>query len=86
MALIRNIVSGVFWIVGLLVAVPAVCKIQPIVQELISGWQAEGASSWSTDLANLVDDSGNAALWLTLSGVCIGIALLMRTLNVKVNR
>ena len=78
MALIRSIVSGVFWIIALLVAIPAICKLQPVVQELTSDWQAQGASSWSTDLANLVDRSGNAAMWLVLSGICIGIALLMQ--------
>lgn len=83
MALIRNLLSAVFWIAALLVAVPPICKLQPLVQDLISVWQAEGGSSWSTDLANLVDRSGNAAMWLVLSGVCIGIACLLRMRNVK---
>lgn len=83
MTLFRSIVSGVFWIVAVLVAVPAICNLQRMVQELTSDWQAQGASSWSTDLANLVDRSGNAAMWLVLSGIFIGNALLMLMLNVK---
>lgn len=86
MALFRNIVSGVFWMLALLVAVPPVCKLEQQVRELISAWQADGYSAWSTDLANLVDGSGSAVLWLVLSGICIGNALLMQLLNAKRKR
>lgn len=83
MTFVRMILSVVFWLIALVIAVPPICKLQPLVEAVISNWREHGAASWSTDLAQLVDYSGNAILWLILSGVCIGVALLPRPIVKK---